>query len=465
MKSNQTLFLGVIAALGILAGVLWVYRTGTPARPDAATKPAASAKSDDSAVALPAPVTSALTPTAHLALPPNVTETGELPPMRENRAFFGMVDSLPQLNKLLEQTYKATGGEALQKSLLAAKWRLIVTLPARALFVTMQTDAAGGLYAKDEELGTEWFLVHDTCRVHQGSLVLACLKEQDEFVHGLFLGQLAAVPLRLKGYPLTMDGVIDTKDVIYLQLPGQDKQSPIRVQISREDGSVVRAQWSGVTASPERNRLEGEPTTPNAWSMDETPVAPEPRGKGAAKRSQPMVTWQAAVRVLELKPNADKAPIKLPELSGVAPMTVTARPAMSVMVVPLGGHPPVEDIRVRLNGALRYEGLLDLIVYEALAPASQAPKLNQGVELWVASPPQGIATPVPKQNRREIPAAAKIARKVVRGSWPDVPAQMAKFVDEVKAAGHQMGPGPTVVRCVYMDAMDDILVELQVPLQ
>ena len=99
MKSNQTLFLGVIAALCVLAGGLWLYRSHTPVPPAAETANQASAK-PDAAVALPEPVTSALTPTARVALPAGLTETGDLPPMRENRAFFGMVDSLAQLNKL-----------------------------------------------------------------------------------------------------------------------------------------------------------------------------------------------------------------------------------------------------------------------------------------------------------------------------------------------------------------------------
>ena len=466
MKSNQTLFLGVIAALGILAAYLWVSKPGGSPQPAVgAAKSSTPAKRDDAPVAPPAPPKQANEPMqAKVALPVNPTQTGELPPMREGRAFYGRIDTLEQVGKLLDAAVAATGGEAVEKTLLAAKWRLIVTMPARALFVEMQTDAEGGLYAKDEQLGTEWFLVHDECRIRQGKLVAACLKEQAEFIHGLFLGQLSAVPLRLKGYHIVTDNVTDTKDIVYVQLPTVAEHVPVRLQISRENATVIRALWSDVTVSPERNRLDEDWGTPNAWSMDASPLTPESKDKAVVKRDLKNLTWQGAVRVVELKPNKDKTPLKLPELTGPQPLSVISRPAMSVVVVPLVGHGKVEDAKVKIMNALRFEGLLDLTVFEMFAPADKAPHLAQGVELWIALPPQAIAVQAQKHAAKEIAAEAKVARKIVRGAWSDLPDQLVKFVGEVNAAGHHPGPGPTLVRLVSVDDGDSLLVELQVPL-
>lgn len=462
MKSNQTLFLVVIAALGILAAYLWVSKPGK--QPAPVVKVAAPAKPDVAPVAPPTP-TKVPQPMGHVvSMPVNPTQTGELPPMREGRAFYGKVDTMEQLNKLLDETVKATGGEALEKTLLAAKWRLIVTLPSRALFLEMQTDVDGDLMLRDEKSGDEWYLVHDECRFREGKLVATCLKEQEDFIHGLMLGELSAVPLRLKHAHLTIENVIDTKDVVYVGLPEVVDHPPIRAQISRENGSVLRTLWSTITASPERNRLDEDWGTPIAWSIDSSPIDIDGKPKENVKRDMHKLIWQEAVRVVEVKPSKEKALIKLPELTGPEPMSIVSRPAMSVVALPLSSHNKINDARNRIMSTLGFEGMIDLRVYEALAPAAQTPKLDHGVEIWIALPPQGIALQTQKDPVKEIPAEAKVAREVIRCAWNDIPDQMVKFVGEVTAAGHTPGPGPTLMHPVSADRQESMVVELLIPL-
>ena len=286
MKLNQTLYLGVIAALAVLAAVLWFGKPAPAPQPPTAA-PIAKApppQTDEAPVAPPTPPTNTMLPSrAAVSMPINPTQVGDVPAMREPRAFYGKVDSVEQLQKLLDEVVKATGGEAPQKPLLAATWRLIVTTSARAFFVEMRTDAEGGLYARDEQVGTEWFFVHGTCRVRQERIVSECRIEQNELVHGLYLGQLAAVPLRVKRTSLTMDAVIDTKDVVYLQLPALREDEPIRLQISREDATIALAEWGAIAVVPERNRVEEDWGTPMAWSVD---AAPWDKQKGPEKHTR-----------------------------------------------------------------------------------------------------------------------------------------------------------------------------------
>ena len=171
------------------------------------------------------------------------------------------------------------------------------------------------------------------------------------------------------------------------------------------------------------------------------------------------------MRVTQLTPVKDKALVKLPDLTGPEPMSLATRAAMTVAVVPLEHHTTQEAMRKTLIEGLRYEAMFDLIVYEALASADKVPHLNQDVELWMHLPPQAGAVQSKNAALKLVPAQEKIARKVVRGSWADVPDQMVHFIGEVTAAGHKLAPGPTVVR--HITGGDDAggtLVELQVPI-
>ncbi len=465
MKSNQTLLLGIVAILAVLAAVLWGTKpTPAPApKPPVATKPA-SAKQDAAPVAPPAPVSpTGLPELPTTGMPINPTQTGEVPPMREARAFYGIVDNLEQLSKLFDETVKSTGGELLEKSLLAAKWRLMASLPGRALFLEMQTDADGGMSVKDEQLGTEWFLVRDECRVRREKLVAPCLREQNEFIHGLYMGQLSAVPLRLKGYSIAMDSVIDTRDAVFVRLPAPAEHEPAFVHIKRSDGTVSEIHTGRVLTAPERHRADDDWTTPAGWSMEAREAAGDQAFALDAKRGAGKLAWQAAVRVVEVKPSKDKALIKLPELTGPEPLSVSARPAMSVAVIAQGARLKAPDAENKMAKAARFEAMLDFAAFESFAPADKVPNLSQNVALYILVPPQAGAVLNEKAVPKEIPAEPRIARKVIRTQWSDIPDQLVKFVGEVNEAGYHFGPGPTLVRHVAMSGQS-LVAELQVPL-
>ena len=463
MKANQTILLGIVAALAVVAAVLW----GTKPEPKPVappTPPRAAKPSEAAPVAPPAPTTpteaAALVARA-TTLPINPTQTGELPPMREARAYYGVVDSPEQLAKLFDEAVKSTGGEAVQRPLMAAKWKLTVAMPGRTLFLDMLTDREGNLSATDEQTGVEWFLVNDECHIRRGKLVGPCLTEGSEFIHGLHAGQIGTLPLRLKDMKIPMESVLDGKDVVRVTLPTVAEHTPMRMEVSREYGAVSAIEWCSVTAIPERRRVDNEWAIPDGWAMNWAP--PQKERKTQAKDAPKVVAWRASVRVTSLEPRKDKALIKLPELSAGEPMSVTSRPALTGVVAIEGARPPDDKLAGQLAKLAGFEGLIDLMLGQVFAPAQKVPALTQGAETWMLLPPQAAARYAKAMKLRELPAEQRIVRKVIRARWSDLPDQMVKFVGEATAAGYTLGTGPTVVMIIPSED-PEALTELQIPL-
>ncbi len=467
MKSNQTILLGIVAALGVVAAVLWGTKPATPPAKAATTAPKAAAKHEEAPVAPPAPITGTELPPPRAAqLPINPTQTGELPPMREARAFYGIVDTPEQLAKLLDETVKATGGETLQKPLMAAKWKVMASMPARAVFLELQTDIDGGIYIRDTTSHAEWFLVREECRARRDHIVSDCNIEQEEFVHGLYLGTVAVMPYRLKQLTIPMESVVDTRDFVFIELPTPAERAAVRVRISRDNGTVTQAAWNTVLVAPERNRVEDDWSTPKAWTIDASPVVvKEAVGKKPEKRDMRTPTWQAAVRVTEVKPNKDKALIKLPAVTAPEPLSIGSRPKMTALILPRATRAKPDDLKNVVVKALNFEGRLDFVPYEAFAPADHVPNLTEGMAIWVTLPPQTIVPEDEKLQVRQMEEEPRIARKVIRCIWNEVPNELVKFITEVQAAGHHIGAGPTMARYIRIDDSNEGLVELQVPLK
>ncbi len=466
MKSNQTILLAVVAALGVLAAVLWSTKPAPQPTPETPTK---TAPKPVSKTALPPLRTPPAAPEAPedpgKNLPINPTETGEMPPLREPRAFYGLVDNPSQVQKLLDESVKATGGEVLEKTLLAANWRVLLSMPLRAMSLEIRTDADGSLFIREPLDELEWFLVRDVCHFRQGRIVVECEGDQSEFVHALYMGILGAVPYRLKGLTIPMEGVKDTKDIVQLDLPAPAEHGQMRAFVSRDSGMVSSLHWGLINVNLERERADNAWATPRSWWI--VRLAPPSDDKGAAKREPTAPGWQAAARVIDVKPSKDKTLIKLPELTGTEPLSLGTRPAMTVIEVSHTTRAKPEDAKRVVDNMKPGENNLILTPYEAFAPADHVPNLSAGMAFWLALPPHALTVLGEKFETKEIPAEPVIARKIVRSNLNDVPDQLVKFIGEVHTAGHHTGPGPTMVRYIsgnFTGRADEMLVELQVPL-
>ena len=78
-------------------------------------------------------------------------------------------------------------------------------------------------------------------------------------------------------------------------------------------------------------------------------------------------------------------------------------------------------------------------------------------------PPRELIESLRSLYQGGAPMSPRIARKVIRTQWNDIPDQMVKFVGEVNEAGYHFGPGPTLIRHVAMSGQS-LVAELQIPL-
>lgn len=477
MKSNQTILLGIVAALGVVAAVLWGSKPpASPAKsaePGAAAvaqvPPPAAATEAQAPVAPPSPLAGATSP-EHQAVGLSAPATnGELPPHAHARKLDGPVSTPEQLAWALGKAVEAGGGEAALRSLHSARWKLMLSSLNRTMFLEMKTDAKGSLVARDEQTGVERFLVDTTCRTRRGRIVVECNWADELLVRALMVGERAALPTRLLG---TATVETDAPDFIYLAVPTGWPDERFSFMMNRDDAVVFVASWGEAVLYADGRATLADRVLPLSWALEPGTSAAPKRERGKlppARSTKEMLARryqaQTNIRVTGVEPLREKVTIKLPELTASEPLKVVALPAAQYLMRPAGKHAAVGEIGGALAAGTAFDDTLDLVLGEAFAPAQKAPNLDQGTAFWLTLPATpGIQLRF-KDKLTEMPALSAVAQKLVRAPWVDLPDQLAKFVAEVKAAGHEPADAATFARYWAVRETDPVLFELNVPLK
>ncbi len=449
MKLNQTLLLGAVATLGIVAGVLWGSRHAQTPEPIAAPVSHPAAKLEAAPVAPPTP---AVAPDPHRAKPLDQAPQPATVLLAEDVTILHtLVDTPEKLRAVIAVAVKAAGGEQRQRTLLSADWQLAITLQDRAMYVQMQTDREGNILIMDNRLNSEWYLVHDICRARQFGIVRPC--SDDEFPHALAAMEMAAVPSRLEKLTPPMGSVGNSFDAVWVQLPSAPR-TPKRVSIRRETGDVW-SDYGTVTAETEPLRPQRALGVATNWIVSS--IVGRPTHDPA--QPPPKRDWQATIHVRDVQPRASAALIKLPELTTSQPLSLFSRPAMWVTTpgMPLD---KMEDPSFKKLLALEH---VDIVLSEQFFPndAGWTPTTDRKV---VIQRPDAATEGLPKDIRiQEIPAEPRVAHKFLTARWDDMPKEFGRFLDEIRHAGYHVGAG-AAFGCYFDKVGDNILAEFQVPL-
>lgn len=476
MKTSQIVLLGVVAALMVLAAVLW----GTRPSPQPVHAPAPAGEeaplpnagtSDQAPVAPPSPTTaSAALPAQMVAMPQQATN-GELPPFAQPRKLEGLVQTPEQIEKALNVATDLAGGDAALRPLLSARWKLMLSSVTRTLFLEMLTDAKGALRVRDEQTGVERFLEGPLCRTVRDGVVEACTHPDERLMRALQMGERASLPLRLLKEPKLQ--VMDAPDLLFFKLPGADEEAQTVLMMNRDSAAIEAAGFTKTRLYLQGRAAVGAVTLPLVWALDPGTDEADDVGKNKGKKSPTTAKEILAggnkaaisIRVQSVDAMKEKNAIKMPALTESQPMKVVARPELHVMKREAGKHSNLGKVAEPLLGPLALEDKLDLSVMVAFAPAADSPRLDQKVELWVMLPNTPSVEMRFKDKWTTIAAEPAVAKKMLLVEWGDLPDQMAKFVSEVGAAGYEFAPGPTVARLLGDTFGPGTPVELQVPVK
>lgn len=455
MKLNQTILLGAVAALGILAAVLWSSKPAAPprksaptAKPQPAVHPAAPV-APVAAVAEPAAVTPERRTVEPAPLPGQATVAANAQPEPS------VAVEQRELDSLIDLAVKSGGDEARQAELMTATWHLIAVINGRTLFLEMQTDAKDGVHVSLHDSDMEWFVKHSRCRQRQRELVTGC-GHMEQIIAGLNLIQLAAAPLRLKAFHLAARDAMNFGDRIEIALPRDDDQLETAVQIGRVTGALTGS-FDTAEVAPLPAGADGTGKSAG-WTF--TGLQGAHREPGVAKTGA--VGHQAYVRVIDVRPRKDKKEIVLPELSKPGPLSLTSRSAMKLIVRLEGANPRPEAVEQKLVtfGKIEY---FDSNLFVSFPQGVSEQKMKSRTAVLELVPWDDTAGTAGDAPIRDIPAEPTIAHKLTLARFDEFPSKLNQFVTEVTAAGHRLGSGAPIVR-VVADQDGLTLVDLQVPI-
>ena len=176
---------------------------------------------------------------------------------------------------------------------------------------------------------------------------------------------------------------------------------------------------------------------------------------------------------LEAGVNADA--LRPPQPTTEAKLTLGSRPAMLVALADVPeGHEGALAALDRAEGLLPPElPLVEPEWFEVIGTGAEPDGVPRRVQVWVASALYTVGAERTDIGRKltRIEAEPRIARRIVRATFGELPGRLRAFADEATAAGHLIARRPRVVRVLRIPgstgdapAGQPWLVELQLPL-
>lgn len=446
---------GLLAVLAaVIATVLWLSVDPSEPPPEAETPRRAGVLPDpmpaaaDPATALPSAATTAVA----LAAAPTTAAP------HEEHEF--VIEKEGDAAKALALAIKAMGGAAKLEALRNATLRHY-TLGSGVQYdgeLLHQGSQAVLLTERDgsEQVG----LGGDACWARTGLVVVRCTARQETLLRGLRGLHAATVllPLQAPPFRLTRASVVEADgrrfnvlqftvgqaDEVHELYLDTNTHLPRRLLVSRQDRQSVRVDLD------EELALGGAKVA----SLRRIGVI-DPRGGPFEPFSD---------RVTEMHPGVDAARMKPPALTGDLPLRLGSRPPMRVASFLAGTRAGFDQAAQAIGrDVAKAEHETQFVVYEALGRPDSAASLDSGVELWVAQaelPPAAVGVTLV-----DVPAELKVAFRVRRLKAAEVIAAYLAFVAEVRAAGHEPGPGRPLIRYYgEPDATGTMTAEMQLPL-
>jgi hypothetical protein len=449
---NPRIALALIAALGLVAALLW--RTGQtpphdpqpPATPGQDAAPLPPVVAPPIAPIEPKPIHE--TAPAPFDAPEAPTATGARVP--EGTAVYarGIADG----PRVVQLAIDKAGGVRGLDNLRRATYELFRVGGHSSVALEALCDEKGNVLVTDKQTGEESGLVDGTCWIKRGSVVLPCDPDARALLMATGLAHVSTALVPLQGPPwqlksagaTTLDGRLT--DTLLYSAPHVPETAlfvnPVSGRVERLAALNVRVELS----EPQTFGFAQLPTTRRITLFDDD--------------MQQNRVIEFADRVASIKPSAELTRMKPPAVTKLQPVQVVARPQLTAVKVDSGTHAGMQAGLDTLRGVFSWEETAKAEVYEVLGAA---PTLDQGVQLWIAVPPYaGAGNEGLRQRLTVVPAEPAVASQVMRIPADQLLTAVQKFLGEQKNAS-----GRPVVR--YLTPPDpqahEVTVELQVPVQ
>jgi hypothetical protein len=442
MKSNPRFALGLVAALGVVAAVLWAVKQGNTPLPDKpatpppaphAELPAPASASEDVAppqAGTPVAVDPPVAPTFDGAGAPKIGVGGPL-----------FIDSADDARKALELTIERMGGRQALEPLRKATYQHFATGDAVQFRGELQHDGVSAIAMRDPGADTAAAAADRACWRTRDGITAPCPKPVHDLLCGLRLLHAATVVLPLLDPPFAVT------DSGASEIEGRIVNS-IRFQLDGGGEAVLLLDPQELHVL----QLEATPKDCQAMRVEFS----EHRKLGGAQVPglrvvhlidgdlQPLTTL--VDRIADLKPGIDAKRFAAPPLTKSVALHKGVRPLLRVVEMPAGSHQGAKDkmtaLQEFIGPASRAFGFE---LHAAYGLPTDAQTLAQGVTLWGVLPPS--VHQLPGKVVATVPATEAVL-EVARVTEYQVFGRLAGFVKAAQAAGHVASDGRPSLRCL-----------------
>lgn len=451
---NPRIALGLIAALGLVAVLLW--RTSrTPHDPHLPAPPEPTAAPVSPLPPVVAPPVEAIQPRPIAVVAPARVDAPEAPTVTgaavpEGMAVYarGVADG----PRVLQLAVDKAGGVRGLDNLRRATYEVFRVGGHSSVALEVLCDEKANVLITDKQTAEESGLVDGTCWIKKGPVVLPCDPATRSLLLATGLAHVATALVPLQGPPwqlksagaATLDGRL-TDTLLYTAAHVPETAvfvNPLTGRIERLAALNIRVELGELQAFG----FAQLPTMRRVTLFDDD--------------MQQNRVIEFADRVASVKPSAEMSRLKPPAVTRRLPAQVLTRPQLTALKVDSGTHAGLAAGLDTLRGLFSWEETARAEVYEVLGTP---PNLDQGVQLWIAVPPYaGAGNEGLRQRLTVIPAEPAVASQVVRIPADQILAEMQKFLAQQKNV-----TGRPVVRYLGEPAADtgEVTVELQVPVQ
>ncbi len=487
MSANLRLFLVVIGSLALGAAVTYVVL-----RPAAVPQPSVGALPPSSDPA--GPVAAALGASAtDVPAAPTLVHSPALQGDPAGEYVIGPAESTAAsgtAEKALDMAAIAVGSAEAIQALRRATYRLTLGGPQRRS-VIVAVDTAVGAVLRDEESGEEQGLIGGVCYAKRRGAVFGCKHGDAMLLQALYWmhrGQLVRPllesPWRMQGSGARMaNGRL--LNSVSLEVPGASPSGDVTVELAldprgrrllqvavnavKQVGEPPANEEPGPAAKPPQGGPTGRDGPGRGQEDDSLGDRLQARGKVALEFSEPrsFAGLQLAgtlrvrtpldgargrdvtIHIIDVSRGADIA-AKAPAFGAPKGLTSGARLASTAMVFPLEGHsqffPRLESLGA---GALLSAVVDQFEAVEAFGPLGGEP--GEGVQLWLVPRwPSALTSPGVQPHVAAVPVAVKVVGRFAQVTLEQVPAEVAKVLAEVEAAGHKPAGGQRTT-VAYLD--------------
>lgn len=482
MSANLRMLLVVIGSLAV--GAATTYLVLRPhAGPEPAV-PAATAAADAATPVAPALAASA----TDIPAAPTLVHSPALQADPAGEYVIGPGDSTAangNAEKALDMAGIVVGPADTIDGLRRATYRLTLGGPQRRS-VTAVVDATLGVVVRDDETGEEQGRIAGLCYVKVRGAVLGCKRGDAlllQALHWMHRGQLVR-PLQDKPWRIGSSGAALTAgrvlNIVSFEVPGAAASGEVQaiatldprgrrllqvaVNTVAEPGEVRDAELAKPQAKPPEAKppapasAAGEPSQGQAGGPQAERAAAkgrvllefsEPRSfaglqlAGTVRISTPLDGERGRdvmAHVIEVT-RGGELPAQPPAHVQPAGLIKGARLSSTAMVFPLEGHsqcmPRLEKLG---SGPLLQAVINQFEVVEAFGALGSDP--GESVQLWLVPRwPSALTSPGVQPHVATIPVAVKVVGRFARVMPEQIPAEVAKVLAEVEAAGHKPAGG------------------------